>query len=155
MAKKTKKKKTAKRSTLIGYADDAWSRYIRLSNADKNGYVWCVTCLEAFEAGSNHKPRPMFWRKDGAEAGHFMPKGNGATAVRWLLHNGETQCSWCNNHKSGAQADFQRFLDRKYGQEIVDDLRARKFQTVKYTDDEIREITDLYNEFADELERKL
>ena len=97
----------------------------------------------------------MYWKNDGAEAGHFQPKGNGATGVRWLLHNGMPQCTWCNSHKSGAQSDFQRYLDRKYGQEITDDLRARKWKTVKFTDDEIREIAYLFNEWADELEREL
>lgn len=154
MKKKVKKK--TKRDTLIKNADNAFSRYIRLSAAIKNhGFVYCVTCYESWNNGSNRTPHPIFWKGEGAQCGHFQPKGKGATAVRWLLHNAAVQDDFCNRHKSGNQAEFTRYMDRVYGQEITDDLRRRKFQTVKYTDDEIREIADLYNEFSDELERKL
>ena len=38
----------------------------------------------------------------------------------------------------------------KFGQDIIDDLVAKKFQTVKYTNDELKEIGDLYKEFANQ-----
>jgi len=152
---KTKKRK-ASRKTLIDYADAAMSRFVRLSQAVKHsGFVYCVTCMESWENGSNRKPEAMYWKNDGAQCGHYMPKGKGATAVRWLLQNVAVQDDYCNRHKSGNQSEFTRYLDRVYGQEITDDLRRRKFQAVKYTDDEIKEIADLYNEFADELEKRL
>lgn len=148
--------KKASRKTLINNADKALSRYTRLLQAVKqNGYVYCRTCQEAYRNGSNRIPEPMYWKGEGAQCGHYMPKGNGATAVRWTPHNCHVQDAYCNTHKSGNLAEYTRFMDRTYGQEITDDLRRRKHQPVKYTDDEIKEIADLYNELSDELERRL
>ena len=44
-------------------------------------------------------------------------------------------------------------MDAKYGEEITDDLKARKFQTIHYTLDEIKEIGTLYKELG-EIERR-
>lgn len=137
------KKKTA-RQKATERADREMSRYIRLFHADQYGYCTCVT-----------SGRRGYWKNDNIDAGHFMAKGNGATSVRWLHHNVFPQSHSDNTYKSGNLVEYTRFMDRTFGAGITDDLRARKHQTAKYTLEEIREIADLYKEFADELESKI
>ena len=54
------------------------SRYIRLKNADHNGYVSCVTC------GSTKHYKEL-------QAGHFIPQAQG-NAVKFDLRNIAPQC---------------------------------------------------------------
>jgi hypothetical protein len=139
--------KKTERARLIDRADNEMSRYIRLFHADRFGYCYCCCC-----------GKRTFWTGDGMDMGHFVPKGNGATRVRYLHHNCHTQCHQCNtsggkfhtsSQKQVATHKYNKFMLEKYGQDIIDDLIAKKFQTVKFTNDELREIGDLYKEFAD------
>ena len=142
-------KKRTTRAILTERADREMSRYIRLFHSDQNGTCECITC-----------GRFKYWKGDGMQMGHFMNKGNGATAVRWLHHNCFPQCLSCNCNSGPmmpstlAQAAPIRYtikMQEKFDQEIIDDLLARKFSIIKYTEDEIKEIGDLYKEFADNL----
>lgn len=145
--------KKRQRKTIVKYNDEHMSRYIRLFHADQWGYCTCVACgLRAY------------WKGDGIDMGHFVAKGNGATSVRYLHHNCYPLCRQCNSsggkiatsrQKEVASHRYYKFMQDKLGQDIVDDLIARKFQVAKYTDSELEEIGKLYKEFADELERKL
>lgn len=144
-------KKSLKRK-LTERADKEMSRFIRLFHSDNNGYCTCVTCGVV-----------KYWEKDGMQMGHFMNKGNGATAVRWIPHNCFPQCFSCNCNSGPvmpstlAQAAPIRYTRRMldyFGEATVDDLDKRKFSVVKYKDWEIQEIGDLYKEFADQLKKE-
>ena len=63
---RTAKKPT--RSKLVKKLDVVFSQYIRLSNADNNGYCNCVTCNKTF-----------FWKE--IQAGHFMSRKH--YSIRW------------------------------------------------------------------------
>jgi hypothetical protein len=69
--------------------DKVFSEYIRLRDADSQGYVWCVTC-----------GKPHYW-SDGHQVncGHFIPRGRKAT--RFDERNCHGQCVQCNMYKSG------------------------------------------------------
>ena len=146
-------KKKSERQKLIDKADSEMSRFIRLFHSDQNGTCQCVTCGVL-----------KHWKGDGMHMGHFVPKGNGASKVRYIPHNTHPQCSGCNcsggpystGHKQHiAPISYTQFMQNEYGEDFVDDLKSRKFQTVKYTNEDLIEIKLLYKEFADELEKKL
>ena len=133
------------RKAAIARADKYSSLYVRARDADRNGKVKCCSCGDDY-----------FWEKDRIQNGHFVPKGNEASAVRWLLQNQHGQCSLCNTNpnkrmkglyssKKGdiSQIGYTQFMQRKYGEDIVEDLKARKFQIVQYSVEEIIEIGSL------------
>lgn len=129
------------RSTLIKNADLAMSRYVRLRDADFDGYVYCVTC-----------GKPMYWEKDGAQAGHFKAKGNGASRIRWIPHNVHVQCDRCNRHNSSMGPEYSAYMIKNYGPEFIDDLIYRKMKPSDYTNDELKEIAQLYHFLANIIE---
>lgn len=146
-------KKKSERQLLIEKVDKEMSRFIRLFHSDNYGMCVCVTC--GYRG---------FWKNDGFHMGHFVPKGKGASSVRYIPHNAHPQCGTCNTgggpymaaHKTQiAPINYTQYMQNTYGDEFVDDLKRRKFQTIKYTDNELLEIRALYKEFADELERGL
>lgn len=145
--------KKSPRQKLIEKVDKEMSRFIRLFHADKFGMCTCVTC-----------GMKAYWKREGFHMGHFIAKGNGASSVRYIPHNTHPQCSACNcsggpmrtGHKQHiAPINYTEYMQKIYGQDIVDDLKKRKFQAIRYTDKDLIEIRNLYKEFADELERKL
>ena len=138
----------SERARLVERADKEMSRYIRLVHSDEWGYCYCCCCGKRAN-----------WSNDGMDMGHFVPKGNGATRVRYLPHNCHPQCHQCNtsggkfntsSQQQVATHRYNKFMLEKFGQDIIDDLVAKKFQTVKYTNDELKEIGDLYKEFANQ-----
>ena len=148
-----KKKSKTDRQKAVEKADKYASIYIRLRDADQFGYVTCCTCGDR-----------GYWEKDRMQCGHFMAKGNGASMVRWIPHNMHNQCSSCNTtgsvhtpmySKKGeiSLVEYTRFMQERYGNEIIDDLTARKFQTIHYSLEDIQEIGTLYKELG-EIERR-
>lgn len=144
-------KKKSERQKLIDKADAEMSRFIRLFHADTFGVCTCVTC--GYRG---------FWKGDSFHMGHFLPKGKGASSVRYIPHNCHPQCAGCNSsggpmrtgHKQHvAPIIYTEYMQANYGQEIIDDLLQRKSQPIRYSDDDLIEIRQLYKLFADELER--
>ena len=111
MAKKTKRK------TLVKSLDTIFSEYIRLKNANKQGFCTCVTC------GKNG-----FWEKDNIHAGHFMSRKNFLT--RWDERNVFPQCHYCNTYRYGEQYKYSLFL----GKEISEELLDLSHNVVKFSD---------------------
>ena len=86
-------------SALIHDADVVFSRFIRLSNADRNGIVKCYTCGSA-------KP----WSS--MQCGHYIKRGN--LYLRWDPRNARPQCSICNEYKHGNYLEFTKSLERDF-----------------------------------------
>lgn len=58
------------------------------------------------------------------DAGHFIPKGKGGqSGVRWDERNVHAQCSGCNAFHQGRTLDYQDYMLKEYGQEVIDELR--------------------------------
>ena len=93
MAKKKarRRRKPDDKTLLRDKLDDAYSKYVRLSNADECGYCTCISC------GAR---RP--WKE--LDAGHYV--GRAVFALRWDDRNVWPQCKQCNKwggpSKSGA-----------------------------------------------------
>jgi hypothetical protein len=89
--------------------DRVFSEYIRLSAADDNGIVQCVTC------GSFHH-----WRE--VHCGHFIPRVRKAT--RYSEENCHPQCVRCNVFRHGEPDIYRQMLIKMYGTVAVEGLET-------------------------------
>lgn len=78
--------------------DGIFSKYIRLSYADKDGMVICYTCLKKF-----------FWRQ--IQNGHFIRRQYLAT--RFDKRNCRPQCVGCNIFGDGKTVEFAARLEKE------------------------------------------
>ena len=128
-------------SKLKKKLDAIFSKYVRLSNADKNGYVKCYTCGVK-----------KYWEKDGMQAGHFMSRKH--TATRFDEQNVKPQCYSCNCHFYGRQFVFGKNLDKEFGEGTADALLQKSRQTQKNTVIDLQELIELYSNKLDNLVKK-
>jgi len=127
--------KKAKRKTLVKSLDTVFSEYIRLKNANKQGFCTCVTC-----------GKTGYWEKDGIHAGHFMSRKH--FSLRWDERNVFPQCHYCNTYKYGEQYKYSLFL----GSDISETLLQESHTIKKYTDIEIKELILQYKKIVSSLE---
>ena len=128
---KTAKKPT--RSKLIKKLDVVFSKYIRLSNADKKGYCTCVTCGKKF-----------FWKE--IQAGHFMSRKHYST--RWNEDNVKPQCVACNVYRAGEQYKYSLYLGNKLSEQLY--MQSKEIR--KFTSIELEEMFDVYNSKINDLD---
>jgi len=126
--------KKISRSRIVKYLDIAFSRYIRLKNADKTGYCTCVTCN-----------REYHYKK--IQAGHFMSRKNYST--RWDERNVYPQCYGCNVMQQGKQYEFSLFL----GKQVSEELLYLSKKIVKFSDIELTEMKKYYENLVQVLEK--
>lgn len=122
---RTTKKPT--RSKIVKKLDVVFSKYIRLSNADKNGYCICVTCKRKY-----HHTK--------IQAGHFMSRKHYST--RWLEDNVKPQCYGCNVMSQGKQFLFSKYL----GDKLSNELYNKSKEVTKFTIDELQDMISDYSE---------
>lgn len=132
------KKKSQK--TLIRKLDEVFSRYIRLRDADENGYIRCISC------GKIHHFSDM-------DCGHFINRSHMVT--RYDEHNCNGQCRWCNRFDEGNNIGYTRGLIAKYGAQIIDILYARKHMIKKWEPFELEILIEHYQKEIQKLEYKL
>ena len=119
--------KKLSRSKLVKKLDTVFSKYIRISNADKNGYCTCVTCGVV-----------KHWKE--IQAGHFMSRKHYST--RWDERNVASQCVSCNMFKQGEQYKYSLFL----GKDQAEVLYLKSKETVKFTNYELEEMIKDYSD---------
>src|SRR5688572_200651 len=81
---------------LIKEADDIYSRWLRLSEADERGLVCCYTCS-------------VVLRWQDAQCGHFVKRGN--LLLRFDPRNTRVQGKCCNEYKDGNIGEYTRRLE--------------------------------------------
>jgi hypothetical protein len=123
--------KKPSRKTIITKLDNIFSQYIRLRYS-KNEISECVTCGK-----QDH------WKK--LQAGHFVSRKHYAT--RWDEDNVQVQCSGCNVFRYGEQYLFSKYLGVDLSEELL--MKSRKIQ--KFTDNELLDMIELYNEKVNNL----
>ena len=123
------------RSSVVKKLDTVFSKYIRLSNADKNGYCECFTCGVK-----------LYWNK-GVDAGHFMSRKHYST--RWDERNVKPQCKHCNMYRNGEQYKFSQYL----GKELSEELFILSKKTVKYSNAELNGMAEYYKKVVKDLEK--
>lgn len=115
------------RKNLIKRLDTVFSKYIRLRDSDPEGYCRCSTCGEVHH-----------WTK--IQAGHFISRKHYST--RWDEENVHAQCVACNVFRYGEQYKFSLYIGENLSKELYDKSRL----IVKFTDVEIKEMIDDYND---------
>lgn len=95
------KKRTKRKKTMRDKCWDAFSKYIRLRDANEYGRIQCCTC-----------PHVGHWKQ--MHAGHFMSRANESTFLHEQNVNG--QCRKCNGPESGRQYEHGLYIDKKHGQ---------------------------------------
>jgi hypothetical protein len=127
MTKKTKYrfKKKQKAKSVRQLKKIAWhyfSRYIRLRDADRDGYVRCYTCGVRLPYQQAH-------------AGHFI--GGRHNAILFDERGVHPQCYACNVRMHGnTLAYFDRMRD-EYGDAVVRELRALDKTNKQFTAKEL------------------
>ena len=124
-----KKKKSRTLSSLKKSLDTIFSRYIRLKDANDNGFVECYTC-------GVKKP----WKQ--VDAGHFQSRRYLAT--RWNELNVKPQCKKCNIFNNGEQYTFGKLLDVREKEGTSDKLYSLARTTVKYMRCDYEEMIEYY-----------
>ena len=132
--KKIPKKKKVKRSLLVKKLDAIFSKYIRLRGADEFGFTNCWTCGKRDHYLSQ-------------QAGHFQSRRHYST--RWDETNVQVQCCSCNVFKSGEQFLFGKYLDERIGDGTSEELFYKSKEMVKYSDDDLIELTTYYKSIVD------
>ena len=109
--------------------------WIRMRDADDNGYVTCCTCGVK-----------GLWN-DGFDAGHFIPANH--LAVCFDERNVHAQCKGCNGfgmkHRD-TQHSYDEFMELKYGREVIIELRTKRHRVVKMKREDYEEIIDKYTD---------
>lgn len=130
------------RKKEIKKLDQALSKYVRFSNADKNGLTECYTC------GCKKKPSEL-------HNGHFVTRAKYST--RWLydvennLYNCKPQCPKCNLFMQGMSWAFGNRLDQDYGEGSAEKIVLMSNQTRKFSTQEIIEMRENYVQLFKEL----
>lgn len=126
-----KSRKKPVRSKLVKKLDVIFSKYVRLSYADKNGICTCVTC-----------GKRGYWEKDGIQAGHFMSRKHYST--RWDIDNVQPQCLKCNMYNQGEQYAYSLHL----GAATSDLLMKKSREISKFSVPELQEMIKKYEELV-------
>jgi hypothetical protein len=121
---------------LIKKLDIIFSKYKRLSNMNKGGYVRCFTC-GAF----------LTFRM--ADCGHYV--GRECMATRYEEKNTEPQCHSCNRFAEGKKDIFAINLQKKYGVDILVWLNNKKNEIKQWTAPELEALIKKYQTLLQEL----
>ena len=124
------------RKGLVKKLDTIFSHFIRMRNANVNGYVECVTC------GKHDHWKNM-------DCGHFMSRKFMST--RWHEDNCQVQCKSCNVFRYGEQYKYSVWL----GQEKAEKLHQLSRQTLKLFDYDLLDMINIYKEKVEIIKKGL
>jgi len=99
-----RKPKKRSRTSLVSKLDQILSLFVRLSFADKNGFVQCYTC-----------PNKKHYKK--MQNGHYITRSIRNT--RWRIDNCRPQCYGCNIMHGGNPITFRENLVKELGEGAV------------------------------------
>lgn len=86
------------------------------------------------------------------QGGHFLPRGSrGQSGVYYDERNVHAQCKECNGFKEGNTLVYLEFMQQKYGQDTVDELRALDLMVKSYSSFELMKYEILYKQMYKEL----
>ena len=140
------KRRGKKGESISSAKKKAWkffSEYIRLRDAIRttgsSATLVCVTC---------GKPFPVVGIGCG-QAGHFIAGRN--NSILYEETNCHGQCYVCNVHKHGNAVEYYVFMEKTYGKEEIERLRALSHQVVPMTAQDHLAIRDKYQKKIEEL----
>ena len=124
------------KNTLKNKLDRIFSLYIRLRDANPQGYTRCISCGKIVP-----------WKE--ADCGHFINRSHMAT--RYNEKNCNAQCRSCNRFDEGNNIGYIRGLIKKYGQGVIDELEILKHQESHWTEFEYKSLIEHYKQKVKEL----
>lgn len=102
---------------------DWMSKYIRL----RDSIAYCKEVEIPLDSGVGRCctcGKIIPWKQ--ADAGHFISRGSGgASGVYFDERNSNFQCRSCNRFNQGSAQEYNDFMLKKYGQDVIDELRMR------------------------------
>lgn len=96
--------------------DRIFSEFIRLRDSDEYGYITCISCSKKVKMIES-------------DCGHYINRKHNST--RYDEKNCNAQCRSCNRFDEGNIQGYRRGLIKKYGEQEVILLEAKKFNTCK------------------------
>lgn len=125
---------------LIDEADHIFSQWIRLSAADKSGWLLCYICGNS-----------VYWSD--AENMHYVKRG-ASLYLRYDPRNNKAGCHECNSVKGGNYLEYAKKLEAEHPG-ITDILYEEGNLVIKPTREEIRQIISQYTPLVKTLKAKL
>lgn len=120
------------RKSLINKVQTSVQLYARLRDCQgRSGGTNCISCGRWSE----------FSDLDG---GHFLSKTS--SAIRFDERNVNAQCRKCNRFLHGNERNYYHGMVRKYGLEVTQELEALEHTTKKWSEPELAELLNYYNE---------
>lgn len=111
-------------SVLQQRLDQIFSQYIRLRDANDNGFCRCITCNS-------------MWRWQVIQNGHYIDRRHIGT--RYDDRNCNPQCSSCNIGLRGNLDKYKRAIIEKHGVKLLEELEAAKLSSGKWTTTDYQE----------------
>tara|TARA_R110002020_G_scaffold199798_1_gene401692 strand:+ start:3379 stop:3786 length:408 start_codon:yes stop_codon:yes gene_type:complete len=131
--------KKISRKGLINKLDRIFSEYIRKKNADKKGFVTCIT------SGNKHHYSEV-------DAGHFISRKEMST--RWHEDNVWPQSRFDNRFRYGRQYVYSLALEKKKP-DLPKYLYNLSKKTVKYSVSDLEEMVDKYKNLLEKENKRL
>ncbi len=119
---KIQDRQEAERSYLIHDLDDVVSKYIRIRESDKNGYVSCYTC-GVIDLWNN------------MDCGHYISRK--FIGLRWDERNLRPQCKKCNQFLDGNINIYESNLELE-SPGVTDQLKEESRDISKVSKDELK-----------------
>ena len=123
------------RKSLVIKLDTVFSQYIRRKDAIDE-IATCVTC-----------GKKSHWSK--LQNGHWASRRHYST--RWDEQNCNVQCAGCNVFRAGEIYLYTKYLCSQYGENFPEELYIKSQKTVKFTDVDLAEMIEYYNNKVNEL----
>ena len=117
------------RKSLVIKLDTVFSQYIRRKDAIDE-IATCVTC-----------GKKSHWSK--LQNGHWASRRHYST--RWDEQNCNVQCAGCNVFRAGEIYLYTKYLCSQYGENFPEELYIKSQKTVKFTDVDLIEMIEYYN----------
>ena len=127
------------RKSLINKLDRIFSEYIRKKNADKKGFVTCITSQKKYHYSE-------------VDAGHFISRKEIST--RWHEDNVWPQSRFDNRFRYGRQYVYSLALEKKK-QGLPKHLYNLSKQTVKYSISDLEEMVEKYKNLLEKENKRL
>lgn len=125
-----------KKGISEAYLDSIFSTYIRLRDADEDGYITCCNC------GGK-----VWWKE--STNGHFVKRRH--RTLRWDERNCHAECGPCNT--ADVNLGYAEFMVQRYGPEIWGILTAQKNNRGKITPVERKIMADNYKQKIKQLKK--
>ncbi len=126
---KAKRPRTKNYTMTIKVLDEIFSLYIRLRDANNEGFVQCITCRKY-----------RHWSE--VDNGHYIKRQYQSTRFNEI--NCNSQCKYCNNWLQGADVAYRDGIIRKYGLEELTLLEAKPKHKKKPRNYEMLALRDIY-----------